>query len=286
MTQVVAIVRLARPHFLLGGLLLFALGAFSTGSLDAGGYAIGQAMVTATQLTAHLVNESADARADALVRNRTWFSGGSGAIADGSVSPRTALVAALFTSAVAVGFIGLMYARNPQAASIGVAALLVAWLYSVEPIRLLATGIGEIVTTLVVAMGVPIVGALANGGSVAEPLRWAIVALLPIHLAMMLCFELPDLDTDREASKRVAAVRLGRQRTEALVGVLFGLGGGVLAVGIVTGHLPDLALAAFAAATPAAVAMWAMRRARWGALTLGAVATLVVAALGLLVALA
>jgi 1,4-dihydroxy-2-naphthoate octaprenyltransferase len=117
-------------------------------------------------------------------------------------------------------------------------------------------------------------------------LRWAIVALLPIHLAMMLCFELPDLDTDREAGKRVAAVRLGRQRTEALVGGLFVLGGGVLAVGIVTGHVPDLALASFAAATPAAVAVWAMRRARWGALTLGAVATLVVAALGLLLALA
>lgn len=186
----------------------------------------------------------------------------------------------------AVGFIGLMFARNPEAASIGVAALLVAWLYSVEPIRLLATGAGEIVTTLVVAMGVPIVGALANGGSVADPLRWAIVALLPIHLAMVLCFELPDLDTDREAGKRVAAVRLGRQRTEALIGALFGVGGGVLAVGIVTGHLPELALAAYAAATPAAVAMWAMRRARWGALTLGAVATLVVAAVGLMVALA
>ncbi|MEX0826214.1 MAG: prenyltransferase [Acidimicrobiia bacterium] len=281
-----ALLRLARPHFLLGGLLLFALGAFSTGTLDAGGYAIGQAMVTATQLTAHLVNELADARADALVLNRTWFSGGSGAIADGSVSRRTALVAAILTSVASIGFIALMYPRSAQAASIGVAALLVAWLYSVEPIRLLATGIGEIVTSLVVAMGVPIVGALANGGFVADPLRWAIVALLPIHLAMMLCFELPDLDTDREAGKRVAAVRHGRERTEAMVGVLFGLGAVVLAVGILTGHLPDLALASFAAATPAAVAMWAMRRARWGTLTLGGVATLVVAALGLLLALA
>lgn len=286
MSRPIAFVRLARPHFLLGGVLLFALGAVSTGVLDAGGYAIGQAMVTATQLTAHLVNELADTRADALVRNRTWFSGGSGAIADGSVSPRAALVAALLASATALGFIGLMSPRSAPAAAIGVVALLVAWLYSVEPIRLLATGVGEVATTLVVAMGVPVVGALANGGVVSDPLRWAIVTLLPIHLAMMFCFELPDLDTDREAGKRVAAVRLGRSRTEALVGGLFGVGGTVLAVGIVTGRLPDLAVTSFAAATPAAVAVWAMRRGRWGTLTLAAVSALVVATLGLLLSLA
>jgi 1,4-dihydroxy-2-naphthoate octaprenyltransferase len=179
-----------------------------------------------------------------------------------------------------------MFARNPEAAAIGIAALVVAWLYSVEPIRLLATGVGELVTTLVVAMGVPIVGALANGGTVSENLRWAIVVLVPIHLAMMLCFELPDLESDGEAGKRVAAVRLGRDASGTLIAALFGFGGLVLATGVVLGPLPGLALVGLAAASPAAVSMWAIRRARWMALTLGAVATLVVAAAGLLVALA
>lgn len=281
----IALGRLARPHFLLGGALLFALGALSTGSLDAGGYAIGQAMVTAAQLTAHLVNEFADAPADSLVRNRTWFSGGSGAIADGSVSRRTALVAAVITSVAALGLIALMFSRNPPTAMIGIVALAVAWLYSVEPVRLLSTGFGETVTTLVVAMGVPIVGALANGGAASDGLRWAIVTLVPIHLAMMLCFELPDIESDRDAGKRVLAVRLGRRSTETLVAALFGLGGLVLAVGIVLGPLPRRALVSLAAATPVAVSFWAMRHDRWTALTLGAVAALVVASAGLLVAL-
>jgi 1,4-dihydroxy-2-naphthoate octaprenyltransferase len=281
-----AAIRLVRAHFLLGGVLMFALGAFSTGMFNAAGYVIGQAMVTATQLTAHLVNEFADADADALVRNRTWFSGGSGAIADGSVSRRAAVFAAATTSVVALGLIAMMFGRNAEAAAIGIAALGVAWLYSIEPIRLLATGFGELVTSLVVAMGVPIVGALANGGTVSDPLRWAIAVLVPIHLAMMLCFELPDLESDREAGKSVVAVRLGRETTGSLVAGLFGVAGLALGFGVVIGPLPDLSLLSLAAATPAAISIWAMRRAQWKALTLGAVATLVVAAAGLLLALA
>jgi 1,4-dihydroxy-2-naphthoate polyprenyltransferase len=283
---VTARLRLARPHFLLGGALLFALGAFSTGSIDPAGYVIGQAMVTAIQLTAHLANEFADADTDRMVRNRTWFSGGSGAIPDGEVPRRHALIAAWITTATALAAIAAMSPRSVGAAVIGVAALTVAWLYSVEPLRLLATGFGEIATSLVVAMAVPVVGAFSNGNPVSDGLWWAVAALVPIHIAMMLCFELPDLDTDREAGKRVLAVRLGRDATQRAAIVLFGVGALVIVIGVVLGPLPDLALISLAAAMPAAVAVWAMRQSRWGSLTLGAVLALVVAAAGLLIALA
>lgn len=281
----IARLRLARPHFLFGGALLFALGAFSSGSIDPTGYVIGQAMVTAIQLTAHLANEFADADTDRMVRNRTWFSGGSGAIPDGAVPRRHALVAAGITTAIAVAAIAAIFPRSVGAAVIGVTALTVAWLYSVEPVRLLATGYGEIAASLVVALAVPVVGVLSNGNSVSDGLWWAVAALVPIHIAMMLCFELPDLDTDREAGKRVLAVRFGRGATQRATIVLFGAGALVIVIGIVLGPLPDLAVVSLAAATPAAVAAWAMRRSRWGSLTLGAVATLVVSATGLLLGL-
>ena len=52
-------VRLSRPHFLLGGFLMFWLGARSVSTFDTSGYVLGQAMVTSAQITAHYLNEYA-----------------------------------------------------------------------------------------------------------------------------------------------------------------------------------------------------------------------------------
>jgi 1,4-dihydroxy-2-naphthoate octaprenyltransferase len=281
------LLRLARPHFLLGGALLFALGAVAAGSIDATGYAVGQAMVTAIQLTAHLANEFADAEADRHVEHRTWFSGGSGVLASGALPRQAAVRAAVGTSLVAAAAIGGIATRSLPAAAIGAGALAIAWLYSVAPVRLLGTGLGELATSLVVAGGVPLVGALASGAGVIPPgLWWSVASLVPIHLAMMLCFELPDLDSDRRAGKRVLAVRLGRWRTGVAALGLAGMGGAIMALGVATGALPGAAALSLAALIPAAGAARSLRRDHWGGLTLGAVATLVVAATGLLVALA
>ena len=278
----IALLRLVRPHFLLGGALLFALGVTATGGVSPTAYVLGQAMVSAIQLTAHVVNEYADAAADARVLNRTWFSGGSGAIADGSVDRHTALRVAWITSGVSLVAIGLVAARSPLAGAIGTAALAVAWAYSIDPIRLLATGTGEIATTLVVAAGVPLTGALADGGPVTGELWWAIGVLLPIHLGMMLGFEVPDLESDRDAGKRVLAVRLGFSATRRCIVTLFVAGGAILAAGLVTGTLPPGAAWAASAAAPAVMTTAGMARERWAVVTIGSVTTLVVATLGLI----
>ena len=278
----IALLRLMRPHFLLGGALLFALGVTTAGGVSPTAYVLGQTMVSAIQLTAHVVNEYADAAADAAVRNRTWFSGGSGVIADGPVGRHTALRVAWVTSGVSLVAIGLVAARSPLAGAIGTAALAVAWAYSIDPIRLLGTGTGEVVTTLVVAAGVPLTGALADGGPVTGELWWAIGVLLPTHLGMMLGFELPDLESDRDAGKRVLAVRLGFSTTRRWVVTLFTAGGATLAAGVVAGSLPSGAGWAASAAAPAVMTAAGMARERWAVVTLGSVATLVVASVGLI----
>lgn len=278
----IALLRLMRPHFLLGGALLFALGVTTAGGVSPTAYVLGQTMVSAIQLTAHVVNEYADAAADAAVRNRTWFSGGSGVIADGPVGRHTALRVAWVTSGVSLVAIGLVAARSPLAGAIGTAALAVAWAYSIDPIRLLGTGTGEVVTTLVVAAGVPLTGALADGGPVTGELWWAIGVLLPTHLGMMLGFELPDLESDRDAGKRVLAVRLGFSTTRRCVVTLFTAGGATLAAGVVAGSLPSGAGWAASAAAPAVMTAAGMARERWAVVTLGSVATLVVASVGLI----
>ncbi len=215
-----AFIRLSRPLFLLGGVVLLAVGVLDGGSIDVGRWATTQAMVSLVQLTAHYVNEFADVEADTLVENRTIFSGGSGVLSSGILGPNVALRAALTTSGLAMVPVVILGLDTPGAAWLGVVALGMSWAYSMEPLRLLATGFGEVLTSITVGGMVPLVGALAMGAGPSPALWRAMAALVMAHMAMMLVFELPDLDTDRSAGKRVLAVRVGRDATEWLVMVL------------------------------------------------------------------
>lgn len=281
MARIGAAVRLARPHFLLGGALLYAVGASTVDDLDLVDYLLGQAMVAAAQITAHFVNEYADVGVDRHVVNRTWFSGGSGVLSGGELRPAVAVRAAVVTSLLTFGFVVSVAVRSAAAAALGLIALAVAWLYSLPPVRLLGTGWGELVTSFVVAVLVPIVGALANGGSIDAALVWAVAVLFLVHMGMILTFELPDEATDRAAGKTVLAVRIGTVSTHRLIGVCFGLAGVAFAVSVATDQLAAPVRAA-PAAVAAALAVVAGRRRRFHLATGSAVGALALTALGLL----
>ena len=278
-----AFIKLSRPHFLIGGVLMFALGAAAAGQVDPLGYALGQLMVVAAQVTAHYVNEYADVEPDRAVTRRTLFSGGSGVLVGGQLRPVVAIRAARVASALAIGAaIALMFV-NVTAALLGLAALMISWSYSLPPLRLLGSGFGELAASGVVAGLVPLIGAFSQGGAITGRLTWSIGVVFLLHLAMMLAFELPDLETDAVAGKRVLAVRMGRTRTRALIALL------VLAAAILlTGWSSTYAgsgsagVALLAGLPAAALMLVAMLRDRAALLTGAAVATLVLTAAGLL----
>jgi 1,4-dihydroxy-2-naphthoate polyprenyltransferase len=200
---------------------MYGLGVASSGGVNIGVYMLGQLMVTSAQITAHYVNEYADVEVDRIVANRTFFSGGSGVLVAGEISPSLALGAARATSLITVlTSIGVAFI-DPIAALLGLVALFVSWAYSMPPVRLLDTGWGELVTSLVVVGVVPLIGAFLTG-SVPGPELWkAISILIPVHVAMMLVFEIPDAMTDRQAGKTVLAVRWGEPRTVAAISGLY-----------------------------------------------------------------
>ena len=268
---------LCRPHFLLGGVLLYALGALAAGVADVTAYIIGQVAVTAGQLTAHLVNEYADVEADRLVVNRTLFSGGSGVLVSGEIERQSVLIAALGSTAISLSAAIAIGISHPIAGLIAAAALAVSWGYSMPPVRLLGTGWGELATSVVVVIAVPAIGAEIQG-SLTTGLWWAIAALLPIHLGMMLAFELPDLESDRAADKLVLAVRLERRTTEALIVILMLVGFAIAAVAALW-HQTSMGWILLGVPM-AALAVVAMSRHRHGLLTAGAVGALVASATG------
>ena len=228
-----AFVRLSRPLFLGGGVVGIGLGtavaAYVSGApIDWRAWLIAQFTVTAFQLMTHYSNEYFDRFSDAEAR-RTPFSGGSGILVDGALSPQVALVAALLAKLSGLFGIAVLVATGHLvAAALAFAIWILAWSYSAPPARLLARGLGEIDTALIVAVLVPLTAYAAQ----ARPFTpLAIGATLPgaaAMFAMMLAVELPDVGSDAAGGKRNLLVRAGRNAIvrigqAALVGVYSGV---------------------------------------------------------------
>jgi len=91
--------KLSRPFFLLGAVLVYALGVgiarYLGVTIDWGLYFLGQAWVTTLQLATHYFNEYFDLPADIANANRTLFSGGSGALGEEGLPREVALWAGI-----------------------------------------------------------------------------------------------------------------------------------------------------------------------------------------------
>ena len=213
-----ALVALTRPVFLLGGALLYGLGAaLSPEPINWASYAAGQALVTAVQMSAQYANEYYDQEADRLgAAGRTWLTGGSGVLASGRLAPATALRAAAITSTAALGAALVVAAVSVPAALVGVAALAGSWLYSAPPARLVGTVAGVSVASVIVAGLTPLTGALLQGSIATDRLIAVAVPLLLLHHAMLIAFEHPDIPGDAAAGKRTLSVRLSRAATGRL----------------------------------------------------------------------
>jgi 1,4-dihydroxy-2-naphthoate octaprenyltransferase len=208
-----AFIRLSRPLFLYGGFAGVALGAavaaWSGRRVDLSLYAWAQALVTAFHLMVHYANEYYDRDGDEG-GERTIWSGGSGVLASGGLSPRVALVAAGVCAAAGLGVTArFALSGNSTVALLGLAIFALAWCYSAPPARLAARGLGELDAALVVGVLVPCTGYAAFAGQVdADILRPALICGLAM-LGMMVAVEIPDRQADAAAGKRNWVVLFG-----------------------------------------------------------------------------
>lgn len=212
MRRLVAFLRLARPHFLAGGVAGVALGAAVAhrdgARIDAADYLWAQLLVTAFQLMVHFANDYFDREGDAGAVRTAW-SGGSGVLVAGALPAAAALVAAAACAAAGLGGIArFALAGNPAAALLGAAILAGSWIYSAPPLRLAARGLGELDAALVVGVLVPAVAYAAFAGGVGPALLLAAAPCAAAMFLMMLAVELPDAACDAAAGKRNLVVRL------------------------------------------------------------------------------
>ncbi len=262
-SRIAAFVRLSRLKFLAGGLLAGAFGtaiaAYEGSRIDWGAFALAQGTISIFHLMTHYANDYYDRESDALAR-RTRFSGGSGVLVDGSLEPRVALIAASVCAALgAGGVVALWFAGFETSAALAFAIGALAWFYSAPPLRLLARGLGELDTTLVVGVLVPLCAYAAQRGALDELAPASTLPAAAAMFAMMLAVETPDVEADAATGKRNLVVLLGRRPAAVLALVAFALVplGGALA--LAAGAPATLALAGLAVLPLAAwlgISLW------------------------------
>ncbi|HSS00805.1 MAG TPA: prenyltransferase [Kofleriaceae bacterium] len=232
MRAVLAFIRLGRPLFLGGGFILFGLGAVIAGltghAIDGRRYALGQVAVTAFQLMTHYANDYFDYEADRANATPTKWSGGSRVLPNAELPRGVALVAALVLAAIGLGVtavLGRTAGAGPWTQAILVAIVVLAWEYSAPPLRLCATGLGELDTAVVVTGLVPLLGFYLQAPDLVGVgvLLLAIVPLALLQLAMLLAIEFPDAAGDAATGKRTLVVRLGAARAATLYAAITAL---------------------------------------------------------------
>jgi len=243
----VSFVRLSRPTFLIGGIVMYALGAliarYEGVTIELPVYVLGQIAVTSIQLMGHYFNEYWDVEGDRITPNRTFFTGGSGVLPAGEISRRTAFLAAavcLFVGSAAMLGLSTWFGANAASLMIFVLGLAGVWSYSGPPLRLSGSGFGELVVALMVSLLVPSLGYQLQRGHFGYLVVLAAAPLVAINWLMLILFELPDVEADRTASKHNLVVRLGYRRTQWLVTIMI-IGGFGLLAGLSLGGLPRLA---------------------------------------------
>jgi len=285
--KVIAFIRLSRPVFLLGGIVLYALGAlvarYEGDQLNPSLYFLGQLFVTSLQLMTHYLNEYWDLESDRLNTSRTLFSGGSGILPEASYgltreTAFTAAVVCLAVSSAAAIMLIFQYQAGPAVWAVMLLCFLGSFFYSSPPLRLSGSGYGEVVASVIVAGLVPAFGHLLQTGQPSWLLALATAPLIIFHYAMLIAFEFPDFLTDEAAGKKTLLVRVGRRAGASIHNTLIALALGLAAIASFMG-LP--AQVAISAAITAPLAVWqiiTIRRMRRGEaisfhrLTFGAVA--------------
>lgn len=285
------LIRLSRPLFLLGGVLMYALGVgiarYLGMGIDWGVYFLGQFWVTTLQLAGQYLNEYFDAPQDNQNTNRTPFTGGSGALGPDGLPRRTALIAAAGCLAVTASLTVLLLSTAsiaPGTLLIMAIGLLGALTYSVPPVRLSSTGYGELVTSFLVANLVPAFAFLLQSGDLHRLLAMATFPLTMLHLAMMLAFEFPDYATDIRLGKRTLLVRMGWQRAVLLHNMLILFAYVTLGLAVILGLPFFIALPSLLTFPLGFLQIWQMRRIadgskpNWTALALTGIALFTVVA--------
>jgi 1,4-dihydroxy-2-naphthoate octaprenyltransferase len=207
--------RLCRLPFLLGGLLLFFLGAYAAGDplSEPERLLLCYLVLAAGQVSVSLSNDYFDRGADRL-EMRTPISGGSGVLCsrpDLAGAARSLALILIGISLVLALICAILFPMPWYFLPFALAGNLVGWYYTAPPFALAYLGLGEAATMLTFGFFMPGAGYLAAGGVFDLSFALFILPLLFSGLFFILSVELPDREADLAAGKNNLVARYGRK---------------------------------------------------------------------------
>ena len=247
-----SLLKLLRPQFLVAGLFLNLLGAAVAAHLGSdislSKLLTFQLIISSCQLAGAVANEYADIGTDAINRNRTWFSGGSGEFALGRISRRIVIALGVIWTASAIAgmsVLSFLLGGGFDLFALMIIGLVLTLGYSVRPLRLSYRGVGELTMGAMVSFLGPTASFLAQHGSWDNSILAATIPLVFQMMALMMVVEYPDFEADSVAGKKNLVVRLGRDRSWAFGIVMLLLGAASALIGMALG-LPSIVAVAMA----------------------------------------
>ncbi|MCX6651950.1 MAG: prenyltransferase [Methanomassiliicoccales archaeon] len=224
------ILRLARLHFLIPGILLYILGsllAWQRGApIDLMRFVLGYAIFAPAHLSVSFSNDFFDREADRSAE-RTVLSGGSGVLVQepslAKFAVRFAIGLIVLSLTMTLAF-ALAYHMPLYFVPFVIFGALLGWFYSAPPLRLAYRGWGEVSTALASGFIMPGMGYLSISGSLDI---WFVVLSVPLlcyGLFFILTVETPDEESDRRSGKNGYLVRHGLRRASELSVVATGAG--------------------------------------------------------------
>lgn len=217
--------RALRVHYLSASLLPVLLGtviARSIGPVSLFRFCLVLGGVLCYHAGANLVNDLYDTETDRGNHRATLFNGGSQVLTKGLISVLQIKKAVLvcYTLGTLSALVLACSGGGWGVFLFGLAGLGCGYFYSAPPMRLAATGFGEVVVGLAFGPFL-VVGTVAALTGTFSP--DALLVSLPVGLliaAVILINEVPDYESDRRTGKRTLVVRLGPERSFRLLALL------------------------------------------------------------------
>jgi 1,4-dihydroxy-2-naphthoate octaprenyltransferase len=256
--------RLSNPGLLLAGGLFYAIGAAVVDylglRLNPTLLVLGLLVMAATLLLSQYLN----AYFDLLVKNRQ---AATDPLAERRLPRNVSLYAAIICGGIlAILLSGMAVQRLAPLASwrmLGIGIVL-AFAYSVPPLRLSTSGYGELIAAIALAGLVPAYGFALHTGE-AHRLVWLATApLIALAFSLLLTLRLRDYAGDVQHARQTLIVRLGWETSMRLHDGAIILAAALMAAGL-AGGLPQRVGIGGAIVLPLAAAqIWQMRRIRGG----------------------
>jgi 1,4-dihydroxy-2-naphthoate octaprenyltransferase len=197
--------------------------------------------LVALHMAVNILNEWSDLRTGIdLHTERTPFSGGSGTLPAGAMSPRAALLFGIACSAVGLA-VGMWFLRQVGWVLLPIVA---AGAFSVVAYTdlLARLGIGEIAAGFGLGAG-PVIGtALVQGGGWSPAAGWLAAPAFFMTFNLLFLNEFPDEKADRGGGRRNLVILLGRRPAAWLYAAVALATPLVVVVGVVLRALPPPAL--------------------------------------------